>query len=70
MQCLYETMLGVTKSDPNCLAGARSDYRGTVPSLLSQWGEADPEVISRTGGVEMNGIRVLVAIFNDENDSL
>ena len=67
MQCLFETINGM-RSTP-CLNDDRLDYSGTVPSLLAEYGEADPEIMS-DGGIEMNGIRVLIAIFNDENDSV
>jgi hypothetical protein len=68
-QCLYETIHGLRRN--RCLSGGLLNYRDNarVPSLLPKFGEADPEYL-RGGRLEMDGISVLVAIFNDREDRL
>lgn len=66
-KCLFETITG--RLSKACLAGTRLDYWGKVPSLLPRNGEADPDFLS-SGMLEVNGYRVLVALFNDPNDNL
>lgn len=66
-QCLYKTLKGEITTQ--CLDGGKLSYWGRVPSLLPRNGEADPEYKSN-GLLEVGGYRVLVVIFNDENDKL
>lgn len=67
MTCLFKTLKG---DSPNqCLAGSLDSYWGRVPSLVARNGEADPEYLS-SGGLEVQGYKVLVVIFNDRNDTL
>ena len=48
-QCLFNTLQG--NAEESCLGGGYLDYRGTVPSFISQNGEADPEFLTNgTGG--------------------
>lgn len=67
VQCLYQTIEG--QRNDQCLGGGSHDYRGRVPSFNPRFGEADPEYLS-SGGLEVNGKKVLVAIFNEKNDVL
>ncbi len=66
-QCLYETIEG--RRSERCLDGGLLNYRGRVPSFLPRYGEADPEYL-RNGKLEVDGIKVLVVIFNDSEDLL
>lgn len=63
-QCLFNTIMG---GESKCLGTNKAGYRGKVPSLLIRNGEADPS-FATNGGIEMDGYRVLIAIYNDEND--
>ena len=65
-KCLFNTIRG--DIDKPCLKGGYLNYYGTVPSFLSRNGEADPEFYSK--GLETEGFKVLVAIFNDGDDLL
>ncbi len=67
-QCLYETIHGERNS--RCLNGGSLSYEGRVPSFLPRYGEADPEYLDSSGRLEVNGIKVLIAIFNDRNDRI
>lgn len=67
MTCLFDTITGRRSS--KCLAGGKLDYYGRVPSFLSRNGEADPEFL-RSGHLEVNGYKVLIAIFDDANDTI
>ncbi len=63
-QCLFNTLQGnITQP---CLGGGYLDYRGTVPSFLSQNGDADPEFLAKR--LETRGYKVLVAIYKDSRD--
>lgn len=66
-QCLFRTLTG--QIDKPCLAGGHTNYFGRVPSFLPTQGEADPEYLS-SGELEVNGYKVLVVLFNDENDQI
>ncbi len=67
-QCLYETIMGERSS--RCLDGGHLNYWGRVPSFMPRYGEADPEYLDANGRLEVNGIKVLVAIFNEKEDRL
>lgn len=66
-QCLFNTITG--RQSRACLDGGLLDYWGKVPSFLPTNGEADPEYTS-SGQLEVDGYRVLVALYNQENDRL
>lgn len=66
-KCLYQTITGGAAK--NCLGGGKIDYWGRVPSMLARNGEADPEFLS-SGGIEVDGYRVLIAIYKDDKDLL
>ena len=66
-KCLYDTFAGNLSS--TCIPGSKLDYWGQVPSLMNNGGEADPEIRSN-GSMEIGGYKVLVAIFNDKEDTL
>lgn len=66
-KCLLDTLKG--DSDNLCMGGGKNGYWGKVPSFLPKGGEADPEFKS-DGMLEVNGYRVLVAIYDDVNDFL
>ncbi len=65
-QCLYTSI----KGSDSCMDGQGIGYEGRVPSFMSRWGEADPEYLSDGRSLEVNGIKVLIAIFNDSEDRL
>lgn len=65
-QCLFNTLQG--NIEKPCLGGGYLNYRGTVPSFMSQNGEADPDFL--TDRLEVRGYKVLVAIYNDSEDLL
>lgn len=68
-KCLFETITG--RATKQCLDDTLSSYRGTVPSFLPTHGEADPEYFGYNNNrLEMDGYRVLIAIFNDSEDRL
>lgn len=66
-KCLYETFTGALID--SCLPGAKNTYWGKVPSFLPKGGEADPQFLS-SGHLEVDGYRVLIAIFDDKDDVL
>jgi len=66
-QCLFRTITG--KINEPCLAGGHTNYFGRVPSFLPTQGEADPDYL-RSGQLEVDGYKVLVVLFNDENDEI
>jgi hypothetical protein len=66
-QCLFSTITG--GNSRGCLGGGQTDYYGKVPSFLPTQGEADPEYL-RSGNLEVDGYRVLIVIYNQEDDRL
>ena len=66
-QCLFNTIRGDLKK--SCLDGGYINYRGTVPSFMDQNGEADPHFLSNNQ-LEIEGYKVLVAIYKDSEDLL
>jgi hypothetical protein len=67
-KCLFETIMGDRST--SCLGGGELDYRGPTASFDPYYGEADPEYFGRSQSVQVDGIRVLVAIYNDKNARL
>ena len=65
-KCLFNTLKG--NLSKRCLNGGYLNYQGTVPSFMSQNGEADPEFLSNR--LETRGYKVLVAIYKDNRDLL
>jgi hypothetical protein len=67
MKCFFDTVTG-NRSTP-CLATSKLNFYGKVPSLLPRNGEADPQFLS-SDGLEVDGFKVMIAIFDDSHDVL